>query len=117
MKIQPGLDDQGQKVARLPWELKHLTYQEERKSTETLLVVASERRQAISVRSRAQATDLICPRPSLHLVCPREEPRSSLGKPKWTSGKRAGRQDPAPLGPIAKVVSGLAKAQTIAWNS
>jgi hypothetical protein len=31
-------------------------YQEERKSTETLLVVASERRQAISVRSRAQAT-------------------------------------------------------------
>jgi hypothetical protein len=51
MKIQPGLDDQGQKVPRLPWEPKHLTYQEERKSTETLLVVASERRQAISVRS------------------------------------------------------------------
>ena len=23
--IQPGLDDQGQKVARLPWELKHLS--------------------------------------------------------------------------------------------
>jgi hypothetical protein len=35
----------------LPWELKHLTYQEERKSTETPLVVASERGQAISVRS------------------------------------------------------------------
>lgn len=25
MGIQPGLDDQGQKVPRLPWELKHLT--------------------------------------------------------------------------------------------
>lgn len=49
MEIQPGLDDQGQKVPRLPWELKHLTYQEERKSTETPQVVASERGQAISI--------------------------------------------------------------------
>ena len=47
--IQPGLDDQGQKVPHLPWELKHLMYQEERKSTETLQVVASERRQAFSI--------------------------------------------------------------------
>lgn len=31
-------------------------YQEERKSTETLQLVASERRQAISIRSRTQAT-------------------------------------------------------------
>ena len=99
MKIQPGLDDQGQKVPRLPWEPKHLTYQEERKSTETLLVVASERRQAISVRSA------FAPGGPVGLKArglPKAEPPC---------------QDPAPSGPVAKVVRGLAKAQTIAWNS
>lgn len=49
--IQPGFDDQGQKVTPPTLETETSQYQEERKSTETSLVVASERGQAISIRS------------------------------------------------------------------